>query len=346
MVDIQDIATLAKYPFLKQSREYIKNLNISVEELLQDIAYERARLIGLERVENALKKGDVGNRSLATETDCIMELLSYPIARMISVCVGEPYLKRRYALGEAIHFYKYLQNEDIDFLLYIANELGMDVKTSDSKIEIYFVDYLKNAPTRYKEWKLVNRVLDKGYVYINHRELSRIIEENLRNRIIEELDSRECEEMVYKTFQKEIESFRNIVKLKIKKAKTKPIGKVSISLMPPCMKKILSMIQSGENVPHMARFAIVAFLNSLNLNFNEIMEIFRNAPDYEEDKTKYQVEHITGRKSSTKYTPPGCDKMRTYGICPIDETDELCKRVNHPLTYYKLKWKKSKGEGK
>jgi len=345
-LEVKDIATLAKYPFLKEAREYIKGLSISVDDLLQDLAYERARVIGLERVENALRKGDVGNRSLATETDCIMELLSYPIARMISVCVGEPYLRRRYALGEAIHFYKYLQNEDMSFLLWVAKELGMDVKTLDSRIEIYFVDYLKNAPTRYKEWKLVNRVLDRGYVYINHRELCRIIEENLRNRIVRELDSRECEEIVYKTFQKEIEGFRNTVRLKIKKAKTKSIGKVNMTFMPPCMRKILSMIQSGENVPHMARFAIVAFLNSLNLSFNEIMEMFRNAPDYEEDKTRYQVEHITGRKSSTKYTPPGCDKMRTYGICPVEEIDEICKKVNHPLSYYKLKWKLSKGKKK
>jgi DNA primase large subunit len=343
LIDKPDITIFAKYPFLNESREYIKKLEISVEELLQDIAYERARDIGLERVENALKRGDVGNRSLASEADCIMELLSYPIARMICVCVNEPYLKRRYALGEAIHFYKYLQNEDLDFLLKVANELNMDVKTSDSKIKIYFVDYLKNAPTRYQEWKLVNRVLDKGYVYVNRRELTRIIEENLRNRIIEELDSRECNEIVKKTFHKEIESLKNAIKLRIKKAKTRPIRKVSITRMPPCMKKILSMIQSGENVPHMARFALVAFLNSLDLNFDEILDIFRNAPDYEEDKTRYQIEHITGRKSSTEYVPPGCDKMRTYGICPVEETDTLCKKINHPLTYYKLKWQSSKG---
>ena len=131
-----------------------------------------------------------------------------------------------------------------------------------------------------------------------------------------------------------------------KKIEAAPMGKLSVEKLPPCMKQILAAIQNGENVPHVGRFALVAFLNSLKLDINDILKLFSSAPDYEEERTRYQVEHISGTMSSTSYKPPGCDKMRTYGICPSEEIDEICKKTRHPLTYYKIRWKKEKDQKK
>ena len=103
-----EISTLAKYPFMNASKTYVKDNGLTIDELLDDSLYERARIIGVERLDNAFNNRNVGNRSLATESDCIMELLSYPIARMMAVCIGDIYFKRRYALGEAIHAYNNL----------------------------------------------------------------------------------------------------------------------------------------------------------------------------------------------------------------------------------------------
>ena len=115
-----ELSQLSKYPFLNASKEYVKENGLSIEELLDDPLYERARIIGVERLDNAFKKRDVGIRSLVTESDHIMELLSYPIARMIAVCIEDIYFKRRYALSEAIHAYRNLVNEPISFLLEIV----------------------------------------------------------------------------------------------------------------------------------------------------------------------------------------------------------------------------------
>jgi len=58
----------------------------------------------------------------------------------------------------------------------------------------------------------------------------------------------------------------------------------------------------------------------------------------------YQVEHITGRGGSgTEYTAPACAAMRTTGLCV--NRDPLCERVNHPLSYYKVKKKDLAGKG-
>ena len=341
-----ELATLSKYPFLNASKDYIKNNGPSIEELLEDPLYERARLTGIDRIDNALESSDIGDRKIVTESDCIIELLSYPIARMIAVCVDDIYFKRRYALAEARHVYKNLIYENPNFLINIAREFKINVehKLDTDKIRIFFVDYLQNAPTRYKEWKMINRAMNEGFIDISHKDLARIIQESLRNRINIELDSKACNNRVFNIFKSDINRIKNLVLTQRKNYSEMPIGKLDIKLLPPCMKNLLSSIQAGENVPHMGRFALVAFLNSLKLSTEDILKLFSTAPDFEEDKSRYQVEHITGTLSSTSYKPPGCEKMRTYGICPTNEIDEICKRKRHPLSYYKTKWSEGKGK--
>jgi DNA primase large subunit len=341
---MKELTTLAKYPFLHDTRQYIKENGPSVDELLHDLPYERARIIGIERLDNSFKNRDVGERSLTGDSDCVMEILSYPLARMIAVCIGDSYFKKRYALGEAYHVYKHLLNEPTSFLLAVAQELNVTVQHSSEKnmIKIFFKDYLRNAPTRYREWKMVNRGIGGGFLTISHKDLARILLESLRERINEELLTRACDQNIYDTFSSDIQRFQSMLMMQKKKIETAPVGKVGIEQLPPCMKNILSAIQSGENVPHMGRFSLVAFLSSLKLVTNDILKLFSSAPDYQEDKTRYQVEHITGTSSSTEYKCPGCEKMRTYGICPVDNMDDVCKKVRHPLSYYSDKWKQEK----
>jgi DNA primase large subunit len=346
---MMELSKLSRYPFLKESKDYIKNNSLSIDELLDDPLYERARLAGIERLDNAFKDKDVGNRSLSTETDYIMELLSYPIARMITVCIGDIYFKRRYALGEAVHSYRNLINEPTSFLINISNEFNLNIKYNEDLdiLRIYFTDYLHYTPTRYKQWKMINREMDKGYIRINHKDLARLIQEALRCRINNELDFKKCNENVFNTFFEDIKRIQNTVLKHRKKIQSTPFFKLDTKKLPPCMDEILSSIQSGENVPHMGRFAIVAFLNSLKLETDDILKLFSGAPDYEEEKTRYQVDHITGHVSKRSYSPPGCDKMRTYGICPTEKMDDLCRKSRHPLGYYKARWRnKSANEGK
>ncbi|MBS3778292.1 MAG: DNA primase regulatory subunit PriL, partial [Candidatus Thermoplasmatota archaeon] len=116
--------------------------------------------------------------------------------------------------------------------------------------------------------------------------------------------------------------------------------------LPPCIKGILAEVQAGENVPHMGRFALVSFLNALKLTTQDIIDLFNTAPDFDEEKSRYQIDHITGEGSSTSYKPPGCDKLKTYGLCPSEEIDEICKKTIHPLSYYSYRWKLSKKKRK
>jgi len=348
---MHDVFILARYPFLSDAKTYVKKEAPTISELLDDTLFERARLIAVDRLENAFENKDVGNRSLATETEALMELLSYPIARMMTVCIGDSFFTKRYALGEAVHMYKNLLREDTNFLLDVAREFEIDFLYDEDSdhLSVSFIHYLRFAPTRYKTWKMINREMDDGYVTVSQKDLSRMLQEALRSRINIELESRNCHPHVQTIFSEDITRIHNKVLMHRKEMETAPIGTLDVTKLPPCLKGILAAIQSGENVPHMGRFALVAFLSSLKMKPNDILKVFSTAPDFEEERTRYQIEHITGTTGATTYTAPGCDKLKTYGLCPSDQIDELCRKTNHPSSYYKRKWyleKKSQKKGK
>ncbi len=335
---------LARYPYLFDSKNYVKKQGMAVTELIKDPLYERARSIAIERLDQAFDKKDIGMRRLSTESDCIMELFSYPLARMITCCVNDPFFTRRYALGEAVRFYKNLIKENTQNLVEIAKEFDLNINYHEENdvLTIYFTDYLTFAPTRYKTWKLINREIQQGFINITHKDLSRLSQEALRHRINEELTGKPCHEFTKKIFLEDIHRFKNKVAIIQKNNETIPVGKLDIEKLPPCIKRLLSDVQAGENVPHMGRFALVSFLNSLKLTLQDIIDLFNTAPDFDEEKSRYQIEHITGELSSTSYKPPGCEKLKTYGLCPSEEIDEICKKTNHPSNYYRYRWKMHK----
>jgi len=84
-------------------------------------------------------------------------------------------------------------------------------------------------------------------------------------------------------------------------------------------------IAAGINLPHSARFTLTSFLLKIGLSVEDIIKIYRSSPDFDESKTRYQVEHIASRE----YTPPSCSTIRTYGNCTGS-----CPNPGHPLTIY------------
>ncbi|MGB9774504.1 MAG: hypothetical protein ACPL4I_10865, partial [Bacteroidota bacterium] len=105
---------------------------------------------------------------------------------------------------------------------------------------------------------------------------------------------------------------------------------------PPCIKNIIQRLASGEEVEHMARFALVAFLDrvithvGVDMKVKLISQYFANTADYDPRKTEYQVRHIMGLAGGgTKYSVPTCTTMKQLGLCTTD-----CG-VRTPLQYYK-----------
>jgi DNA primase large subunit len=74
------------------------------------------------------------------------------------------------------------------------------------------------------------------------------------------------------------------------------------------------------------------------MEVNELVKIYTDVSDFDQRQTRYQVEHIAGKKGSrTQYTPPKCNTLKTHGLC--FQPDEICKTIIRPIDYYRKKIK-------
>ncbi|MDH5460229.1 MAG: DNA primase large subunit PriL [Candidatus Bathyarchaeota archaeon] len=335
---------LAKYPFLKAAKRYMKIPDLKIEDLtspdLEEIV-KRAE----ERVEEAILYVRV-SRKLKRED---IEISSYPVAILLATATGSTFIKKRYALAEAKQAYEDLKDEPkaMEKILGFAQNFGWKLTlNNDAEIPyeftIHFTDYLRNTThLREKKWKLVNRLLSKGNVYLTRNEAARLLSEEIRKHIEKRLEVKELPKFP----QKIMETAEKIKKLsveKIGKAEMEGFPKTIVqTAFPPCIQALYQAFSSGRHLSHVGRFALTSFLINIGMLPEKVIELFKNFSDYNERMTQYQVEHIAGERGSrTRYIPPKCDTLQTHGVCT--SPDELCKILHHPLAYYRRKVKTPK----
>jgi len=328
------------YPFMEGASSVLKEKGISIDDLLTDIAYEPARTRANDRIRQSIELGAVSAVSMPKEADQLTEVLSFPVTRMILSCSGNGLLIARYALGEAMLLEARLLKEEIDDIIEIADDLEVEIVRDKRGFLIHFTSFLTaTSSIRAKEWKLVNQEIFDGMVKVSKERLARILRQKLNDTINSELP-RPVNDAIISVFSEDAKSFSNQFEIRRKEYTSGDLGPIDDSAFPPCMKTILTMMRNGENVPHTARFAITTFLGTLGMNANKIIELFSTAPDFDPSKSEYQIRHITGEISGTKYTPPECSTMKSYGNCY--NPDQLCEKewMTHPLKYYRNKKKR------
>ena len=340
---VVELGALAKYPFLREASAYIRAEQVSLEEILSEPAYARARAIGKARVLEALEKGTDAKRTATAPADQLSQLLAYPVARILVSALEDTYLIRRFALREAIAAEDVLEEASVDLVLHIASQMPMDLRRENGGFRLHFSDFLRYTNTmRDTPWKLINQRVDRGFVILRREKALRVMRNAIQRHIEQGLPLPVNDEILG-TFKKDLAEIRGLLETKKATFKAEDIGKVSITRFPPCMYNLLAQIQNHENVPHMGRFAIVAFLHHIGLGNEEIYRVFGDVPDFAADVTKYQIEHITGTSSPTEYTPPECATMKSYGICP--GPDRICLTIKHPLSYYRVKGREQRPRG-
>ena len=331
-----DSLQIARYPFLRGSSKYAEENSADIESLIESTSYENARKRGLQRVLDAISQYKVSDVPLLQEYDRLMEVLSYPYARMIVSCINDRFLTKRYALAEASRMNDLLSN-DHGSEITVSEELGvMSTVDAEGMINMHFSDYLRFSHVmKAVEWKLINTDLRNGFVRLSPDKFNRLLQNALQEKIESELPLK-VPDAFKKALQKDIDHV-NVVLFETKRELSPTGGEaVNQECLPPCMKAILASAQNGVNLPHSARFALVSYLNALGLSYEQIIGLFAQSPDFDESKSSYQIKHITGEERGGEgYTPPECSTMKTNGIC--FDPDFICEWVNHPLSYYRKK---------
>jgi DNA primase large subunit len=332
-------ADLAKYPFLSEASDYIRELGLSIEELSAPEftpVLDRAE----KRLEEALSKGRVSG-DITNEN---AEILSFPISNLILSLVGEERARRRFALAEAKRAYELLRQESPEKIEHIASTtFTWKVKRLDIKLGRRFYDFALSLPDflhnsihlREPRWNLPNRVLDHGFVYVTRDEAARLMEEEVRMKILERSGRRPDE--VPRLFESRVDRAKGLI-VKWLGAPTKyELPKVPLpEAMPPCVRHLIDSLDEGKNVQHMGRFTLASFLLNIGTGEEDVVKLFKPATDFSERMTRYQVEHIGGKRGGrTKYTCPMCTTLKTHGVCY--KPDEICETIRNPLTYYKAK---------
>lgn len=332
-------ADLAKYPFLSEASEYVRELGLSIDELSApefSPVLDRAE----NRLEEALSKGWVSETIMNENA----EILSFPVSNLILSLVGEERARRRFALAEAKRAYELLRQESPEKLEHIAfTTFRWNVKRLDLSLgkrlydfAVSLPDFLRNSVhLREPRWNLPNRVLDHGFVYVTRDEAARLMEEEVRTKILER--SGRTTDDVPKLLVPRVERARGLV-IKWLGVPTKyELPKVPLpEAMPPCVRHLMDSLDEGKNVQHMGRFTLASFLLNIGTPEEDIVKLFKPATDFSERMTRYQVEHIGGKRGGrTKYTCPMCTTLKTHGVCY--KPDEICATIRNPLSYYKTK---------
>ncbi|HNR57201.1 MAG TPA: DNA primase large subunit PriL [Methanothrix sp.] len=331
--------SLADYPFSQEAAARVKEAGYSLEGLLEEPNQEPrlSRLVRRRAQDRVL--GAVRGEIPEEKTHPLAELLSYPLARVMVSCLDDDLLSRRYALAEAKLASRKMAREDLASLILLAHDLDLHPQADQDCLRVPFSDYLK-AAARMKSpgWKLVNRSLEAGWVSITGSELARLLEERARDRVARGLPLKVSQEVCEK-LRPDLGQVEE--ELRAKRAEERvDLGEVTEEAFPPCIRGFLSQVAAGANLAHTSRFALTTFLLAVGMKVDEVVGIFNRSPDFDEEKTRYQVEHIAGR-GGTAYRPPSCATMATYGNCP--GMDSLCRWVNHPLSYYERKLKRGGG---
>jgi len=330
----------ARYPFLEAAREAVEAADVNLAEVVatEEAVVQRA----LARVEGAIHDGTVGEPHRRPR----VELLSYPVARVIVSLVDEHVCTRKYARAEAATAYerftddfgdddglKSTQTEQLSFDALLAEfDLARAVRETPEGYRVAVGAYLDHAADqREDEWRLVNRDLADGEVPLAEDDLLVLLRQAVSHRIEDGLPF-DVPDPIAEPLADELDRVRELLAdLDL----TRDIDTVVPEMFPPCMKYLLDQVQKGKHLEHHSRFAIASFLTSIGMDTDEIVELFQVNPGFGEEATRYQVDHIAGETSPTEYSAPSCATMQSYGDCV--NMDDLCEKISHPMAYYEAK---------
>jgi len=332
---------LAKYPFLNEASLYVKETHFDLQEfdrMEMNFILNRS----FDKIENFLKNGETDYKLEKFEIEILTFLASLLILKNTSIDA----LTKKFALLESMRFEKYLIEDLKDsfkdekkrlVLFKIFNEVfKIDIyleKIVNEYYKIKVVDYIRRSIHFHEEeWKLINRSVKDGYVYLNANEIVRLFRNELSLLIVEKVKN-----MKLATFPNQVinksqklksywESFNRTYNVDYVYKK---------SVIPPCIQHLYDSIDNGENLPHSARLLLATFLLFSGKSIEEIIDVFKKLPDYKENITRYQLEHLSGKKGgSKKYFVPSCEKIKLENLC---YQTNVCKGIINPIQLLRKK---------
>ncbi len=330
----------AKYPFLGDAGAYLKEQGFTLEQFgadpdlrqLIDMAYQRIKIAS----GGGIYKSTLDAAGHITDQATLpKEIFSFLLAIVLLKQSKSHTLIKRFALAESRRAERHLERDlgnmydqsRVDLAVRIIYELfSIQIQRRDDSFVIPVSDYLTHSVNFHeREWKLVNRRVQEGLVYLSSHETVRLIRTELGTYINSKIVNSKTPEM--------ISGFEESVNKLVLLSKKFVTATVDTGEYPPCIKHAIETLEKGENLPHSGRFMLATFLLSKGQTVSQIAPLFKNAPDYNPRVTLYQLNHLSGTSGSgTQYMCPSCEKLKTQSLC---FEIPACNGIINPLQFGK-----------
>ncbi len=370
------------YPWLPSLKEYYSDIESKdpidfINEIFSSDNYHEVN----KRILNLFELSFENIEIFPNYTQDDINIYLYLLLRILLYVLDNKIIANRIANLYSKTTYNELNKESDYNLYYIYQDLNLDViyeqepiiykkiilkdqiQIIQTNFKIYFIDYLKLSSRLKDEYrKLINNPVSNGYVLIQPKSLNRLIQEYVRkkfiiNRKVNNQNLSRFKDKLFKNqnFKTIFEKINAIWELKKEEfeysfeigfKKGEDISKD----FPPCIKEIHTKIKEGQNLIHTERLFLTWFLNALKYPEDEIINVFSSLPDFDRDKTAYQVRYAIKKG----YTPYSCQSLKSMNLCMAKQyKDTLClegyfsnklavqKQISHPLFYVQFNQFKS-----
>ena len=233
---------------------------------------------------------------------------------------------------------KRISREVNENIIFYCDSAGINAVADGENFKIPFDFFIKNnRKLSGFKYRLVYQRLRAGEIIASKEQFIHLLREDFVVKIMDiynEISPGDSQNI----FRKYIDQLDLIKKefLEIKARSTISLGDVDFTMFPPCIKTYITQMRDGENLAHLARFTLVSFLHNAGMTNDDMIALFKTVPDFKEDLTTYQVNHITGIISGTEYSPPKCATLQSNHLCYMGD-DLLCPKIKHPMQYYERK---------
>lgn len=328
---------MAKYPFLTDAGKYLGDKGFTLEQFGNDPDLKMILEKAVRRIEVAADGKIFGSELVENQASkdaaLPLEVFSFLLAVVLLKLSNMMTLVKRFSLAEARRAEQYLEKDLGDFsdpskeLLarkIIAELFSITITKHNDYFTIPVRDYLTYAINFHERaWKLINRRVEGGKVFLSSHETIRLIRKELGNYIQSKIQSVATPPMTH--------GFEEPVRKLTILAERFSTPMIQTTEYPPCIKHAIKTLEKGENLPHSGRFMLATFLLARGQSVGQIAPLFKNAPDYNPRVTLYQLNHLAGNSgSATKYLCPSCEKLKSQDLCfAIAE----CDNIVNPLQF-------------
>ena len=328
----------ARYPFLARARDAVEAAELDMETVLRE---EDSPVVdrAVARVRATIADGQVPD----PVGDPSVEVLSYPVARVLISLIDDPVLTDRYALAEARRAYEYVR-EDLSggdelrssrqqriSLPELLEDFSLTeaVTPLDSGYSISVTAYLSLVTEmRGRSWRLISRDLADGHLTVTQQEFEELLREAIRVRVAEGLPL-SVPPAIAAALEDEVTQIENtLADIPI----PDDVDRVIPNAFPPCMNHLLEALRAGDTLTSIEQFAILSFLSAIGLDEDDLVEFVDPADESLRAQLRYAFSHLHGGTSSTAYPPPSCATLDAAGGC-VEDPDR-CFAVGNPLTAY------------